>query len=151
MNDNRVFKRSIICERLESGWRAIPNGVLLGDSIYFVAEYLIPPLDNPRTVQEKRFNNAHKKTRRLVECCIGLLKQRFRCLLGKLDFQPERAASVISCCATLHNLVLNPNDVKEALEDYCVNENADNEIEKRNDCCKNINSNNRQLQLIALF
>ena len=51
---------------------------VLGDQGYAMADYLVTPLQEPATVQERRFNAAHKKTRKKVGCCIGLLKgERF--------------------------------------------------------------------------
>ena len=39
-----------------------------------MADYLVTPLAEPVTEQERRFNQAHIKTRGTVERCIGLLK-----------------------------------------------------------------------------
>lgn len=82
VNDSRVFRNSSLARKMENGWRPFPNGVLLGDSGYPNLEYLITPLTSPVTPQELKFNVLHKKTRHFIECTNGLIKQRFRCLLG---------------------------------------------------------------------
>ena len=55
---------------------------LLGDSGYPCRKYLITPLLRPSNRQEIRFNMAHKRTRSVVERCIGVLKSRFRCVIN---------------------------------------------------------------------
>lgn len=57
-----------------------------------------------------------------MERTIGLLKGRFRCLLGarELHFKPEKAGRIIYCCCALHNLCIqykvpcNPNITLES-------------------------------------
>ena len=45
-------------------------------------EYLLTPIANPQGNSEQKYNNAHKKTRRIIECAIGVLKESFRYLFG---------------------------------------------------------------------
>ena len=51
---------------------------LLGDSGYALKHRLIIPLTNPSTVQEQKFNSAHKKSQPLIERSFGILKSRWR-------------------------------------------------------------------------
>ncbi|KAH7932822.1 hypothetical protein HPB49_003260 [Dermacentor silvarum] len=50
--------------------------------------------------------------RSIVECCIGPLKSRFRCLqmYRALHYEPDRAANIVAACAVLHNLRLDEGD-----------------------------------------
>uniref|UniRef100_A0A915LAY2 DDE Tnp4 domain-containing protein n=1 Tax=Romanomermis culicivorax TaxID=13658 RepID=A0A915LAY2_ROMCU len=86
-------------------WRPFDGAILLADSGYGNSEYILTPLANPILNSEQAFNPAHKKKHRLIECAIGVLKQRFRCLGGKLIMKPEKAAEFVKCCTILHNFV----------------------------------------------
>uniref|UniRef100_A0A3B4VC25 Putative nuclease HARBI1 n=1 Tax=Seriola dumerili TaxID=41447 RepID=A0A3B4VC25_SERDU len=80
-----------------------------GDKGYPLTEYLITPLANPATEQERRFNSAHTRTRVTVERCFGLLKGRWLCLGpagGTLLYTPEKVCDIILACSVLHNIAL---------------------------------------------
>lgn len=49
---------------------------LLGDSGYPLRPWLLTPLEYnpPVNSPEKRYNDAHKRTRVKIECCNGVLK-----------------------------------------------------------------------------
>lgn len=57
---------------------------------------------------ESRFNHVHAKTRNIVERTIGVLKNRFRCILGarQLHYTPTMAAKITVVCAALHNICI---------------------------------------------
>ncbi|KAJ1089176.1 hypothetical protein NDU88_002327 [Pleurodeles waltl] len=64
---------------------------------------------NPRTRAEERYNEAHGRTRRVIERTFGLLKARFRCLHmtgGSLFYSPKKVCQIIVACYMLHNLAL---------------------------------------------
>lgn len=94
-HDSRVLRNSCLFRRMENGWRPIQNGIILGDSAYPLKDWLIPPLSNNR-----RFLNAHKSTRRVVENAIGILKEKFP-VLNYLRVSPEMASNVFNCAVTL--------------------------------------------------
>ncbi len=106
-NDARVLRTSSLANKFKSGWRPFPSALLLGDSAYPVSQWLMPPLSLPNpTNQERRYNRAHKKMRRLVECSYGIMKNCFPCL-GKLRVKsPKFAAEIVQAVVTLHNLRL---------------------------------------------
>lgn len=57
---------------------------------------------------ESRFNYVHAQTRNVVERTIGVLKNRFRCILGarQLHYSPKMAGKITSVCAALHNICI---------------------------------------------
>lgn len=133
VHDARVFRNSLVSQRFEEGWRPFPGAVILGDSAYGLKEWLIPPINrNPDDPVEQRFNRAHKRTRRLVENSIGILKERFPCL-NHLRLSPQKAAVVVVCCATLHNIACEHDEVvvREEPREQIDNDNpAEEEIEE---------------------
>lgn len=86
------------------------NSVLLGDSGYANTDYLVTPIPHAMTAQEERFNRSQRRTRRVIECAIGVLKQRFRCLLLPQHLRPAFVGEIIRCCAALHNLLIGPDE-----------------------------------------
>ncbi|KAJ1122037.1 hypothetical protein NDU88_000543 [Pleurodeles waltl] len=67
----------------------------------------IPP--QVQVLAEERYNEAHGRTRRIIERTFGLLKARFRCLHmtgGSLFYSPKKMCQIIVACCMLHNLAL---------------------------------------------
>ncbi|KAJ1151573.1 hypothetical protein NDU88_004353 [Pleurodeles waltl] len=82
---------------------------LIGDSGYPSLSWLQTPVRNPRTRAEERYNDAHGRTRRVIERTFSLLKARFRCLHmtdGSLYYSPKKVCQIIVACCMLHNLAL---------------------------------------------
>ncbi|KAJ1203439.1 hypothetical protein NDU88_007225 [Pleurodeles waltl] len=82
---------------------------LIGDSGYPNLSWLLTPVRNPRTRAEERYNEAHGRTRRVIERTFGRLKARFQCLHmtgGSLYYSPKKVCQVIVACCMLHNLTL---------------------------------------------
>ncbi|XP_061395895.1 putative nuclease HARBI1 [Musca vetustissima] len=103
-NDS-IVKR-VLQERYTNGER---NTWLLGDAGYPLQPYLMTPYRS--TVEgspEAIFNTKHAKARNIVERTIGVLKNRFRCLLGarQLHYAPSKATKLTNVCAALHNICI---------------------------------------------
>lgn len=83
------------------------GAVLLADSAYPAGDWCIPPINLAHNQQQRNFNVAHKCTRRIVECTIGLLKMRWRILLNGLRVRSMTfAVRAIKACCVLHNICL---------------------------------------------
>lgn len=109
-HDSRIFNNSTLRARLE---RNLMRGILLGDGGYACSAYLLTPLLRPTNESERRYNTSHKTTRCIIERSFGLLKQRFRCLLDKLRFSPQKCCRIIIACCILHNFAISQNDNME--------------------------------------
>ena len=70
--------RSLIDEDRD---RVLPNGgVIIGDSGTGAFDWLLKPLDEPKTVKEVLYNFLHSSTRMTAEQTFGIWKNRFRFL-----------------------------------------------------------------------
>lgn len=100
------------------------NSRILGDSGYPLEPYLITPFRSPvEGSRESRFNGVHASTRNCVERTIGVLKNRFRCILGarELHYTPTKCTVMVNVCAALHNICIHYK-VPEYVEDDTENE-----------------------------
>lgn len=80
--------------------------MLLGDSGYPNKSWLLTPnvaADLPPNGVET-YTRRHKSTRQVVECSIGMLKQKFPCLRLLRLKSPESCCRVILACVTLYNV-----------------------------------------------
>lgn len=67
------------------------------------------PLINPQSRQEMAYNEAHAKSRSVIERTNGILKGRWRCLDtsgGTLLYRPEKVCKIILACSVLHNIAM---------------------------------------------
>ncbi|KAJ1117144.1 hypothetical protein NDU88_005344 [Pleurodeles waltl] len=107
VHDAYIMRNSSIPYVMEQLQR--PCVWLIGDSGYPNLSWLLTPVRNPRTRAEERYNEAHGRTRRVIERTFGLLKARFRCLHmtgGSLMYSPKKVCHIIVACCMLHNLAL---------------------------------------------
>lgn len=95
------------------------------------------PFEDPAVnTPEASYNTAHKITRSTIERCIGVLKGRFRCIMGerKLRYVPEKVGTIIYSCGILHNMCIRaglPNE-EEEIEENVVPNDAGEEIQLGN-------------------
>ncbi|KAJ1138347.1 hypothetical protein NDU88_004734, partial [Pleurodeles waltl] len=76
------------------------------DSRYAVHSFILIPYLNPATPSERRYNAAHRRTRRAIERTFGLLKSCFQCLhksgahCNTVWKPPAKSWPHAQCCTT---------------------------------------------------
>lgn len=81
--------------------------IFTGDAGFPQEHVLLTPYRNAQVgSREQHFNHKHSQARSIIERVIGILKSRFRCLLGarELHYSPTKATSIINVCVALHNI-----------------------------------------------
>ncbi|KAG0421029.1 hypothetical protein HPB47_003068 [Ixodes persulcatus] len=110
VHDSFVWRMSFLREAFLQGHFLREDECLLGDSGYPLEQWLLNPVPvNPAVgSDEARFNQAHRSTRSVVERCIGMFKNRFRCLqrCRTLHNDPIRSCNIVTACSILHNACL---------------------------------------------
>lgn len=107
-HDSLIFSNSATKYLCDNG--AFGNGIVLGDSGYFLNNYLLTPLSNPQTQAEQLYNESHIRTRNVIERCFGVWKRRFPVLSIGLRCKIPLAQDIIVATAILHNLAHRRNE-----------------------------------------
>ncbi|XP_030018718.1 putative nuclease HARBI1 [Sphaeramia orbicularis] len=105
VHDSYILRNSALFSKLRDG--EFGDGWLVGDSAYPLHPFLLTPVLNPTTAAENRYNEAHIRTRNVMERTFGILKSRFHCLDrtgGALLYRPEKVAQIVVTCCMLHNI-----------------------------------------------
>lgn len=103
-HDSRIFLSSRLCQSLEGGGY---QGYLLGDSGYGCQTFLMTPVLSPASIRERNYNEAHVKTRNVIERAFGVWKKRFAVLSVPIRTKIETTKNIILACAVLHNIAIN--------------------------------------------
>ncbi|KAJ8974307.1 hypothetical protein NQ317_009547 [Molorchus minor] len=129
-HDSYIWRMSQVQAELE---RCFNNGDhnswLLGDSGYPQQPWLMTPILHPIAgTPEEQYNNSHASARNCIERCFGVLKGKFRCLLGErvLRYSPEKVGTIAVSCAVLHNICIAARlehnfDIPEQAVEHYVN------------------------------
>lgn len=105
MSQCREVLRSRYCAGHRNFW-------ILGDAGYPLEPWLITPYRCPQPSSiEQFFNDTQSKCRNVVERTIGVLKNRWRCLLAarQLHYGPKKTVQIINVCSALHNICISFN------------------------------------------
>ena len=85
---------------------------LVGDAAYPLYTWLMKPFPYSKNMEpnQERFNLALSQARVTIERAFGVLKGRWRILLGKVCLEPSFAADVVIACSVLHNICQEQNE-----------------------------------------
>ncbi|KAJ8677261.1 hypothetical protein QAD02_013048 [Eretmocerus hayati] len=89
------------------------TGKLLGDNGYGNKPYLLTPVLNPQTQQQRRYNRSHIPTRNIVERAFGRWKAKFSCVKrGLLNNVNNSIAIIVATCVlwNIHLSLHHPNN-----------------------------------------
>ncbi|XP_067638209.1 putative nuclease HARBI1 [Eurosta solidaginis] len=131
-HDSFVWNNSSLKSHLENMHLSGDNPIYLGDSGYPLSSYLLTPFRLAESgTRESIFNKKHVKGRNTIERTIGVRKCRFRCLLGKMHYNPDKVKSIINICCALHNICkkfrISDPDEAEIFTDAIVSSEPSNE------------------------
>lgn len=114
-SDCLAFERSKLYDRCENG--LMKNGkVLFGDNAYLNTQYMATPYTNVSGNEEYRtrddYNFYHSQLRIRVECCFGMLVQRWGILRTALShtIPLTRIVALVNALARLHNYCIDETD-----------------------------------------
>uniref|UniRef100_A0A182X292 DDE Tnp4 domain-containing protein n=1 Tax=Anopheles quadriannulatus TaxID=34691 RepID=A0A182X292_ANOQN len=86
---------------------------LLANSMFPSQPWIIKPKPG---IVDPTFNARHERALATADTAVHLLKNRFKCLLGKppIPYTPPECVAVIDVCCALHNMCLDENlpDIK---------------------------------------
>ncbi len=93
--------RSLSNERPEKA-----SYVLIGDEGFGLSPFLLRPYGgNFLSVDKKVFNYRLTRARRYIECCFGILSNKWRIFHRPLNVSLELTETIIQTCCVLHNIV----------------------------------------------
>ncbi|XP_071796578.1 putative nuclease HARBI1 [Asterias amurensis] len=123
VHDSRIFQTSAVYDAVSRNLQ----GVLLGDSGYGKAPYMITPFSEPSHPIQNHFNKLHKRNRVVVEQSFGQLKQGFPILRFGIRLKLENVSKCIMSCFDLHNIAKNLNDPFDDFHDEDAEQDDDDD------------------------
>ncbi|XP_060856922.1 putative nuclease HARBI1, partial [Metopolophium dirhodum] len=101
-HDSRIFRESKRRALFEQG--VYGDAVLVGDSGYASANYMMIPLQECHTPAENLYNESQIRTRNVVERFFGVWKRRFPVMALDLRVKLMRVFPIITATLVLHNI-----------------------------------------------
>lgn len=115
---------------------------LVGDAAYPLFSWLIKPFQQTKHLaySQQQFNVELSRARVCIERAFGVLKGRWRVLLGKVCLEPSFVADIFVACAVLHNICQERREPVDDLQpqDEPDLEQQNNEICGRGDEIRNL-------------
>ena len=124
-----IYSRSAIGKKMEANSMNVPTDtylpgsrhlgkvpyVLVGDAAFPLKKYLMRPYPGKKLPRNQRiYNYRQSRARRMVECCFGILSNRFRIYHRTINMLPRKVEVLIEATCLLHNFLVTPSDIKES-------------------------------------
>ncbi len=117
--DSTIFKESKLYKELNNNKLKLPqlrplsnlrpekaSYVLIGDEGFGLSPCLLRPYGgNFLAIDKKVFNYRLSRARRYIECCFGILSNKWRIFHRPLNVSLDLTESIIRTCCLLHNIV----------------------------------------------
>lgn len=124
-NDASVFSQSGLAELIThecyAGHFMIVNNIriqshLIADSAFGLSRTLLKPYPQRPNIPnaQKVFNYRLSRCRGSVERAFGLLKNRFRSLHKKMEYNLDLTTTMIQAAVVLHNICIEDNDIGDS-------------------------------------
>ena len=117
-SDAQIFNHGPLRNGLENDTLGLPDPeplphddrplpyFLVGDDAFPLRSWMMKPYSNRNMTNEERiFNYRLSRARRVVENTFGILAHRWRCMLGTMQQDPDRAKIILMAAICLHNLM----------------------------------------------
>lgn len=117
-SDAQIFNHGPLRNGLENDTLGLPDPeplphddrplpyFLVGDDAFPLRSWMMKPYSNRNMTNEERiFNYRLSRARRVVENTFGILAHRWRCMLGTMQQDPDRAKIIVMAAICLHNLM----------------------------------------------
>ena len=117
-SDAQIFNHVDLRQAVEENWMDIPNPepfphddrdtpyFFIGDDAFALQTWMMKPFSRRALTRDERiFNYRLSRARRVVENAFGILSNRFRCLLGRLQQRPGVVVQMVTAMLCLHNIM----------------------------------------------
>jgi len=115
--DCLALEASDLYRRLENG--LLHDGmVLFGDNAYLNTKYMATPYTNVAAGSKDNYNYYHSQLRIRVECCFGILTQKWGILRTAMppNMSIRRNVALVNALAKLHNFCIDQKDTNSNKE-----------------------------------
>jgi hypothetical protein len=132
--DCLALEASALYKRLENG--LLQDGlVFFGDNAYLNTMYMATPYTNVAEGSKDNYNYYHSQLRIRVECCFGMLTQKWGILRTAMpqNMSVRRIVALVSTLAKLHNYCIDQKDdgTTTGGKELMVNNPLDLQVDKR--------------------
>lgn len=122
ISDGGVYKNSVLCSLINNNSLNFPSQsnlpstntavpyMLVADDAFALHEHIMKPYNARSATKERKiFNYRLSRARRTVENVFGILANRFRVLMTKINLPVEKVQTITLATCALHNFLIQEN------------------------------------------